>query len=203
MAEQTGRGAGDTPAGDRTPTAAETPPGSRHKGRRRRLALAGSMVAIAAGAAAVLVTRAGFGCWREGPPDARPADLAPDPPPGTRADLLEGYWEGSWSSRTSDTGEKLRCQVRRQDDGAYQADFDAAFAKVFSHKSSVLLRVRKDGPKWYFEGEKDLGWLSGGVYTYKGHATADEFYSTYDSRFDRGIFRMTRPQPPATTQPGE
>jgi hypothetical protein len=154
--------------------------------------LAGVTVAIAAGAAAVLLGNAGFGCWRS---DGRPAGLPAAPPPAPPPDLLAGDWEGSWSSTASDMGGKLRCQVRPLEDGTYQADFHAAFAAVLSHDSSVTLRVRKDGRSWHFEGSKDLGWMSGGVYTYKGHATAEEFYSTYDSSFDRGIFRMTRPAP--------
>ncbi len=135
----------------------------------------------------------GFGCagkWR--PPTLINAQT-------TEADLLQGDWLGSWSSTQRDMGGELRCRVQKLDNGAYLAHFDAVFAKVFSNKSTVTLTVgQKDGP-WTFSGKEDLGLLKGGVYTYQGQSDGSEFVCTYDSKSDKGTFRMTRPG--ATTQP--
>ncbi len=176
----------------------------RHERRRKRLALAGGAVGLLVVLAVLLATRAGVGCWRDEPPsDFKPARLSeagPDAAPP--ADLMEGFWEGEWFEEGGKLGGKLRCRATLQDDGTYLADFDASFAKVLSFKSSVALKVSKEPGKWHFEGEKDLGWLSGGLYTYKGYATADEFFSTYDSRSHKGVYRMKRAaEPDPATQP--
>ena len=78
------------------------------------------------------------------------------------------------------------------DDGKYTAVFDATFARIFSFKSTVTLTVEVDGNKWRFKGEKDLGLLAGGVYTYEGDTDGKEFHSTYSSSFDKGTFQMKR-----------
>jgi hypothetical protein len=65
----------------------------------------------------------------------------------------------------------------------------------------VTLHAEVDGDIWRFRGQEDLGFFSGGVYTYEGRTDGEEFYSTYDSLLDKGIFQMKRvkePIPPAT-----
>jgi len=60
---------------------------------------------------------------------------------------------------------------------------------------TVNLRVTREPPgPFNFQGEADLGWWGGGVYSYDGQATPANFFSTYKSRYDRGSFRMTRPE---------
>jgi len=120
---------------------------------------------------------------------------APAPPPSAPpapADLMVGDWEGTWTSTTSGSTDSLRCTVTKTDDGKYTAAFDATFWKIFKFKSTVTLTVTVDGRLWRFRGEQDLGILAGGVYKYEGHTDGQEFYSTYDSRFDKGVFRMKR-----------
>ena len=89
-------------------------------------------------------------------------------------------------------GARLRCAVTKTAEGKYVANFEAVFAKVLTHKSTITLNVTAAGAKWRFHGEEDLGLLSGGVYTYDGYSDGQEFYSTYDSSVDKGIFRMKR-----------
>ena len=43
-----------------------------------------------------------------------------------------------------------------------------------------------------FSGQKDLGSLFGGLYTFKGNATPQRFTASYDSSYDRGTFEMRR-----------
>jgi len=116
---------------------------------------------------------------------------APAPPPAP-ADLLVGDWEGTWTSTTNGASDSLRCTVTKGDDGKYTAAFDATFWKIFRFKSTVTLTATVDGRLWRFRGEQDLGFLAGGVYKYEGHTDGQEFYSTYDSKNDKGIFRMKR-----------
>jgi hypothetical protein len=94
-------------------------------------------------------------------------------------------------------GDRLRCTVIKSGDGKYTAGFEAAFAKIFTHRSTVTLAAEADGDKWRFRGRQDLGLLSGGVYTYEGYSDGREFYSTYDSTFDKGVFRMKRAATPS------
>jgi hypothetical protein len=131
-------------------------------------------------------------------PTAAPA---PAPP---KTDFLAGQWAGTWLSTTNGMGDSLRCSVTKSDDGTYTAAFEAIFGKFFTHKSTVTLNVEVDGTIWRFRGQEDLGLLSGGVYTYEGHSDGQEFYSTYDSALDKGVFRMKRAGetgPPASAQP--
>jgi hypothetical protein len=109
-----------------------------------------------------------------------------------KTDLLAGQWEGTWLSTSNGMGDRLRCTVTKTAEGKYVANFEAIFAKVFTHKSTITLNVTAGGAKWLFRGEEDLGLLSGGVYAYEGHSDGQEFYSTYDSSIDQGIFRMKR-----------
>lgn len=131
----------------------------------------------------------------------------PSPAPtAEKAALLVGTWEGTWSSSSCGMDGTLRCTVTKSDngDGKYIAAFDATFWKVFSHKSTITLNAEADGEALRFSGEEDLGLLKGGVYHYEGHTDGKEFYSTYDSTFDKGIFRMKRAEPaspPADAQP--
>lgn len=120
------------------------------------------------------------------------AAVAAEPKAAPKADLLVGEWAGTWSSTSNSMDGALRCKVTRGDDGKYTAVFDATFARVFSFKSTVTLTVEADGEKWHYKGEKDLGWLAGGVYTYEGDTDGKEFHSTYSSSFDKGTFQMKR-----------
>jgi hypothetical protein len=36
--------------------------------------------------------------------------------------------------------------------------------------------------------------MAGGVYTYEGSASATNFTSTYNSKYDHGVFQMRRPE---------
>lgn len=123
---------------------------------------------------------------------AAPAPPPPQDSPPQPADLLVGDWEGAWTSNTSGSSDSLRCTVTKTDDGKYTAVFDATFWKIFRFKSTVTLTVTVDGRLWRFRGEQDLGFLAGGVYKYEGYTDGQEFYSTYDSKNDKGVFRMKR-----------
>ena len=133
------------------------------------------------------------------PEKAVPATPAAPQPP--KADLLEGQWQGSWSSSSTGMDGSLQCTMRKLEDGTYSAAFSAIFGMIFTHKSTVTLHAEVDGDIWRFRGQEDLGFFSGGVYTYEGRTDGEEFYSTYDSLLDKGIFQMKRvkePIPPAT-----
>lgn len=135
---------------------------------------------------------AGFGCaGRQQPMTARPSNSS--------ADLIEGNWLGTWASNQRDMGGELRCRIEKLPSGDYRAQFNAVFAKVFTNESLVTLRVDSKGSSWTFSGEEDLGMLKGGIYKYTGRSDGQEFVCDYDSRYDKGTFRMKRVAPPTTT----
>jgi hypothetical protein len=125
---------------------------------------------------------------------APPAQTAP--PPGTnaaaRAELLAGQWEGTWSSASGRMGGTLRCEITRRADGAYLARFRSRYARIFTHRSEVILRAAPEAKLWRFRGEKDLGFLAGGVFRYEGQSDGGEFRCTYVSAHHKGTFRMRR-----------
>jgi hypothetical protein len=106
---------------------------------------------------------------------------------------LKGRWEGFWLSDANAHTGKLRCVISQKEDGDYRARFHAKYGKVFSFGYTVTLKVEPLGDSYKFQGQANLGWLAGGVYSYEGHADQTNFFSTYSSKYDHGTFQMTRP----------
>lgn len=108
---------------------------------------------------------------------------------------IEGRWEGTWRSDVNAHVGPLRCLITPAINGTNSTRFQAKYRKLiqltFSYTVPLTVTNREDGLG--FEGAADLGWLAGGRYTYRGRATATNFYSTYESRHDRGVFEMIRP----------
>ena len=88
---------------------------------------------------------------------------------------------------------KLRCIVTHQTNDVYAARFRAHYLKILRFSYTVPLTVTTSNVVWHFHGEEDLGAMAGGVYRYVGNATATNFHSTYDSKYDHGTFEMQRP----------
>lgn len=110
------------------------------------------------------------------------------------ANSLAGPWEGRWISDVNGHHGRLRCLISPDGEGKYDALFQAKYERVLTFSYTVPLETRRGGASWLFHGEADLGKLAGGVYTYEGAATATNFFSTYDNRYDHGKFEMTRPR---------
>lgn len=108
-------------------------------------------------------------------------------------DSIAGRWEGRWASDVNAHTGKLRCIITRETNGACEARFRATYLKVLRYSYTVPLKVERRGDVWVFSGEEDLGAMAGGIYRYQGNATATNFHSTYDSKYDRGLFEMRRP----------
>jgi hypothetical protein len=110
---------------------------------------------------------------------------------------IEGCWQGTWRSDANGHTDALRCLITRGTSDSYSARFHAKYRKVFrfSFSYTVPLTVTEKEGALQFEGAADLGWLAGGNYTYKGRATATNFFSTYSCKYDHGVFEMTRPKP--------
>ncbi len=112
-------------------------------------------------------------------------------------DGLTGPWQGTWRSESSGHNNILRCIVTRSGDGAYRARFHAKYKTplqvTVSFGYTVPLSVQPTNDFWHFTGSANLGWLAGGVYSYDGTASATNFTSTYNSKYDHGVFQMSRP----------
>jgi hypothetical protein len=108
---------------------------------------------------------------------------------------LAGPWEGHWISDSNGHNDRLRCVITEQSPDKYTAKFHANYKKIFHFGYTVPLEVRQNGDNSEFSGEANLGKLAGGVYTYAGHATGTNFFSTYNSKYDHGKFEMSRPEP--------
>jgi len=120
----------------------------------------------------------------------------------TPANSIDGRWEGRWLSHSNGHTGRLRCLVTPVETNR----FDAKFHAVYSHSRFTWLSLRfsytvrlhstesVDGVT--FRGEENLGPLAGGIYTYEGDATPARFFSTYRSKYDHGVFEMSRPAPP-------
>jgi hypothetical protein len=159
-----------------------------------RLALA---LAILTLVACVAGHQAGVGCTMfhgEDKPGPAVANAPAEP-----VDLMAGQWEGTWSNTSDSMSGRLTCSITPLGGDKYKAEFHAVFLKVMTYDTTVTLTVQREAGMWKFHGEKDLGLLAGGVFTYDGHTDGYEFYSAYDSRSNKGVYRMTRHG--ATSQP--
>lgn len=110
---------------------------------------------------------------------------------------IVGRWEGSWRSDVNNHNGRLRCLIVKTNDRVYAARFHAKYWKILNFGYTVPLEVRQDSAGYTFKGDANLGKLAGGVYEYRGFASATNFFSTYTSKYDRGSFRMRRPDDPA------
>ncbi len=154
--------------------------------RRRSVILA--LVLLGATAALAAENEAEKG---ENPPETAPEEV-PAKPAEEEADLLVGHWVGAWYSDARGYGDDLECIIVKLTDTKYEARFKATFWKVFTWRQRVLLTVGKGEAEWTFEGEQDLGWIAGGLYTYKGTTDGETFESTYKARSDAGSYTMKR-----------
>ncbi len=108
-------------------------------------------------------------------------------------DALAGRWDGTWrSEKHKSAGGRLRGVMIPLGKNAYRAEFKANWL-VFTSAYSVDFRTERRRGELHFQGEHDLGRLYGGVYTFIGRATPDRFLASYDSSYDRGTFKMSRP----------
>lgn len=108
-------------------------------------------------------------------------------------DSIAGRWEGRWVSDVNAHTGLLRCIITGETNGVCQARFRATYRKILSFSYTVELQVDQRGDVWIFSGEEDLGAMAGGIYRYQVTANATNFHSTYDSKYDRGLFEMRRP----------
>jgi len=106
---------------------------------------------------------------------------------------ITGRWEGRWLSDVNAHTGKLRCIITQQTNDLYAARFRATYLKILRFSYTVPLTVTASNDIWHFCGAEDLGATAGGVYRYVGSATATNFHSTFDSKYDRGTFEMQRP----------
>jgi hypothetical protein len=113
---------------------------------------------------------------------------------------IAGPWKGTWRSEANGHNDQLRCILTPLTNGIYAARFHARYKKVipftFSYTVPLTATNASSSEKVPFRGSANLGWYAGGIYSYEGTASLTNFFSTYDSKYDRGTFQMTRP--PAT-----
>ncbi len=107
---------------------------------------------------------------------------------------VAGCWLGTWTSETNGHHGGLRCILTPRAENMYDARFRATYCGVIPFEQSVVLTGADSGGLWRFRGEKDLGWVAGGLYEYAGEASQQKFMARYTSEKDRGVFEMTRPK---------
>lgn len=110
-----------------------------------------------------------------------------------QTDGITGPWEGRWRSEHNQHEGKLRCIITKTSGTDYDFHFWATwslFAGTYHVKAPVT--VLEEGVSSHFEGSKNLGRLTGGIYRFTGDITGDEFQARYDSRIDHGIFSLKR-----------
>lgn len=108
---------------------------------------------------------------------------------------ITGPWEGRWVSTVNGHTDRLRAIISKANDNRYDVKFRATYKKgiTFHYGYTVRMEAVPANGAVAFRGTEDLGMLAGGIYTYAGHATATNLFSTYDSKYDRGRFEMHRP----------
>ena len=113
-------------------------------------------------------------------------------PAATAEGGLEGRWAGTWTSDANGHSGGLRCIITRDEHDTLRARYHATYGCCFTFEYDMPMTARREGEALRFAAEADLGWLAGGRYEYDGTVVGDEFTSTYTSKSDHGMFRMTR-----------
>ena len=104
---------------------------------------------------------------------------------------LEGRWEGRWRSETTGHEGPLRCLVTRREGHLYDFHFWAAWS-LLSASWHLDLEARPEGEITHLSGERNLGILLGGVYTFTATVQGDRVEARYRSRKERGTFALDR-----------
>lgn len=107
---------------------------------------------------------------------------------------IEGAWDGMWLSDHNGHNGRLQAILTKVDADTYEARFKARYMTILSFSQTTLLKARPGTGRLEFAGENDLGKAYGGIYTYAGHATDAEFFSTYKCSIDHGKFELKRPK---------
>jgi hypothetical protein len=110
---------------------------------------------------------------------------------------ISGRWEGTWQNTNNSHRDKLRAILTRVSEGEYQAHFHAKYKKVLTFTYQATFRGAWTNSQFVFHGEENLGKLAGGTYKYEGRISPTNFFSTYDSRYDKGTFTLARLEPSA------
>ena len=110
---------------------------------------------------------------------------------------ITGRWEGRWISEANGHNDQLRALITVVDTNHYDVKFHAAYKKWITVHFGYTVRMEtKPGAMEVvaFQGSENLGALAGGIYTYDGHADATNFFSTFKSKYDHGMFELKRPE---------
>ena len=108
----------------------------------------------------------------------------------SRKNPLDGRWEGKWLSEVNGHTGKLRCLIQHQQNDNYQFYFWATYGKGLRVSYKAQFEVIPSTNGFEITGQKDLGKLGGGVYTWKGHIQDNQFQATYRNSYDHGTFEM-------------
>jgi hypothetical protein len=116
-------------------------------------------------------------------------------------DDITGAWEGRWLSHANGHRGPLRAVIERLDTNTCRVQFRAHYNLIagkwlpvrYSYAVERLETMRDEKGLVKFRGAENLGCLAGGVYEYNGAANTTNFFARYRSKYDRGIFEMTRP----------
>jgi hypothetical protein len=108
---------------------------------------------------------------------------------------IEGCWEGTWESAVNGHHGKLQAIVSRCEDSSYHARFHATFLRVLPYEFDTPLTVTHTSDVITLNGQTDLGWLAGGVFTYEGQVNQCELICNYCAAKDNGWFHLRRVGP--------
>jgi hypothetical protein len=118
----------------------------------------------------------------------RDAGLAGEP-----AGSIAGRWIGTWRNTNNSHADTLRAILRPNGENRWDAEFHARYGGVFTFSILTVLDGATESDGIRFHGEKNLGFLAGGVYKFAGFATINSFSCTYSSDQNSGVFLMHRP----------
>ena len=107
--------------------------------------------------------------------------------------MIEGAWEGEWISDSNGHHGRLRCLLTENEDGTYTTWYHAKYLKFLGFAYAVEVNSNPSDKGYSLSGQADLGKLAGGMYHYEGTISDGHFKASYESKYDDGTFRMTRP----------
>jgi len=113
-------------------------------------------------------------------------------PTGCCPTVIEGRWKGEWVSDVNGHHGLLKARISQVEGSRYRICYSGTFWGLLPFVFVTEMDVVQDGGVARFQGSENLGPLVGGMFSYSGYATCDEFVAKFRSDDDHGTFRMYR-----------
>ncbi len=108
------------------------------------------------------------------------------------ANTLAGYWSGVWHDERNGSQGRLRCIIRQEISEHYNVSLCIPVLLFYPSVQTTTFQTIERGNLFHFSGIVESGLLWNNEYEYKGKATNDRIYATFQSASRQGTVELQR-----------